>query len=243
MESSADGATSSNTFEWCADGITPQRRALQRIPYVDGGRDYRDNFGSDGLFYCSSVGQLKGWERQMLEDQGILSTIQLAIRENGVFKGFVGFDDCKVHRLWSKEQADGLTFLGKLLSVFLLKYRTQEDLAESLTNLHSLLDHQEVWLYVLDPETYTLRYINQRTKQLVPEAELGQACYEAFFHRSQPCEGCVLQKAKESGQSTREIYNPVLDLWTLADAAMVEWSGRRACLVSCRDITNYKSPL
>lgn len=31
-----------------------------------------------------------------MENRGVLSTLQFAIREKGVFHGFVGFDDCKV---------------------------------------------------------------------------------------------------------------------------------------------------
>ena len=73
------------------------------------------------------------------------------------FYGMVGFDDCRIQRLWTREQVDALMCVGKLLSVFLLKHRAQEALNESLINLHSVLDQQEAWLYVLDPDTYTLR--------------------------------------------------------------------------------------
>lgn len=48
------------------------------------------------------------------------------------------------------EQIDALTFVGKLLCVFLLKSRAQEALTDTLSNLRSVLDHQEVFLYVLD---------------------------------------------------------------------------------------------
>ncbi|WP_367941762.1 hypothetical protein [Enterocloster citroniae] len=50
-----------------------------------------------------------------------LSTLQYAIRENGKFYGFVGVDDCKICRLWTREQMEALTLIGKLLSVFLMK--------------------------------------------------------------------------------------------------------------------------
>lgn len=246
FESSRDGQRCSNTFEWCADGTESQKEILQHIAYVDDGHDYRDNFGDDGLFYCQNIRSLKSWEQQLLEKQSIMSTLQYAIREDGVFYGFVGFDDCKIRRLWTEEQIEALTFLGRLLSVFLLKNRAQEELAESVVNLQSVLDHQRVWLYVLDPNTYILRYINGRTKELVPEAETGQLCYEVFYHREKPCENCVMKHAKKTGQSTMEIYNPYLKLWVLADASIVEWNRKKACLVGCRDISDYKrgdSPL
>lgn len=135
FESQKNGMYSDNTFEWCAEGIKPQIEVLQNIPYLDRRHDYRDNFGSDGLFYCPNVRKLPGWERQLLEQQGILSTLQFAIREDDIFHGFVGFDDCKVRRLWTGEQIEALTFLGKLLSVFLLKNRAQGALSGSNKNL------------------------------------------------------------------------------------------------------------
>lgn len=92
-------------------------------------------------------------------------------------------------------------FVGKLLSVFLLKHRAQEALNESLINLHSVLDQQEAWLYVLDPDTYTLRYVNMRTRDLVPDAEPGKTCYEAFYKRESPCENCVLKRPGPTGRA------------------------------------------
>lgn len=240
FENDRDDLHCSNTFEWCAEGVEPQIQNLQRIPYTEGEHDYRDNFGGDGLFYCQNIKKLGGWERSLLEGQRIMSTLQYAIREKGLFHGFVGFDDCKIRRLWTRDQVNALTFLGRLLSVFLLKNRAQEALSESLANLHGVLDNQEMWLYVLDPGTYTLRYINEKTKELVPEAEIGRPCYEVFYHRDRPCEPCVMERAKESGQITMELYNPYLDIWVLADASIVEWNKRKACLVGCRNISSYK---
>lgn len=229
-----------NTFEWCADGITPQKNMLQKLSYIQNGKDYRENFNGDGVFYCQNVGTLPRWQRTLLETQGVLSVLQCAIREGNSFRGMVGFDDCSIYRMWTRDQIDALTFVGRLLSTFLLKDRATEALADSLQNLHSVLDHQEVWLYVLDPVTYQLRYINGKTKELVPDAEPGLPCYKVFYHRDKPCENCVMECSRKTGQSTMEIYNPTLDLWLLTDASMVDWARQKACLVTCRNISAYK---
>jgi diguanylate cyclase (GGDEF)-like protein/PAS domain S-box-containing protein len=240
VESSKDGRRCNNTFEWCAEGIEPQIHYLQQVPYVSSGFDYRKNFGEDGLFYCQNISKLADREKGFLEGRAVLSTLQYAIRENGIFYGLVGFDDCGIRRFWTREQIEALTFTGKLLSVFLLKYRTQDALSESVLNLHSVLDQQEVWLYVLDPDTYTLRYLNRKTKELVPEAEPGRPCYEVFYKRDSPCENCALKQARETGQSTMELYNDILGIWVLTDASIVQWNRMEACLVCCRDISRYK---
>ncbi len=93
---------------------------------MSNGFDYRENFGEDGLFYCQNISKLADREKGFLEGRAVLSTLQYAIRENGTFYGLVGFDDCGIRRFWTREQIEALTFTGKLLSVFLLKYRTQD---------------------------------------------------------------------------------------------------------------------
>ena len=37
-----------------------------------------------------------------------------------------------------------------------------------------------------------------------------------------------------------EIYNPLLRVWSSADASLITWKNRPACLLSCHDITRYK---
>lgn len=106
-------------------------------------------------------------DSNLTEQWNVLSTLQFAIWENDVFHGFVGFDDCKVRRLWTQEQINALKFIGELMSVFLLKNRAQEALAVSLENLKNVLEHQEIWFYILDSETYNIRYMNERTYQLL----------------------------------------------------------------------------
>ena len=146
FESCNEGKDCSNTFEWCTGGISPQAEALQNLPYRRAGQDYRDYFGEDGLFYCQNIPRLNKKDSLDMENRGVLSTLQFAIREKGVFHGFVGFDDCKVRRLWTKEQINALVFIGQLMSVFLLKNRVQEALSMSVENLESALVHQEACL-------------------------------------------------------------------------------------------------
>ena len=37
-----------------------------------------------------------------------------------------------------------------------------------------------------------------------------------------------------------EVFNPVLNVWSLADASFIHWGTQDACLLSCHDITPYK---
>lgn len=241
FENTEDSLYCCNTFEWCNEGVTPEIENLRQIAYADLGTDYLENFNEDGIFYCRDIATLVPEQYEILKTQGIKSLLQSAIYNDGAFYGYVGFDDCRSNRFWDKEQINALVFISEILSIFLLKWRAQERVERSALLLQTILDNQNSWIYVIDPETYEMRYINRRTRDLVPDARLGMRCFAAYFHREQPCENCPMRMLTEERDNyTEEVYNPILHLWTLADATYIPWEGSRAVLLSCHDVSQYK---
>lgn len=241
FEDSEDGLWSRNTFEWCAEGVEPAIGMLQHVDYADLGRDYRANFNENGVFYCQDIARLPREQYEILAPQGVRSLVQCAVRDKGKFVGFVGFDDCAVRRTWTQEQIDALTFISELLATFLLKKRAQDRTAAAAEDLRMALDNQNSWVYVIDPETFALHFINAKTLRTVPDAKIGIRCHEAFFHRDTPCEWCPAKGIRSAVNQTMEVYNPILDIWSIADASLIRWGGEDACLLSCHDITKYKT--
>ena len=62
-------------------------------------------------------------EREALTEQGIRSMLQCAIREDADLKAFIGFDECREERYWTKNQVDTLMAVAKILATFLMKER------------------------------------------------------------------------------------------------------------------------
>lgn len=240
FENSADGEYMFNTYEWCEEGIQPERMNLQQIPYTSMGDNYKDNFKDKDIFYCPDVSELSEAHKGTLEKQGIKSMLQCAVRDGEVFKGFIGFDDCIKRRLWTQEQIDALCFLSEMLSVFLLKWRATQQSQEAALNLEKMLDNQNAWVYVIDPDTYEMKYVNQKMKDLIKKDCIGQKCYMMTLNKSTPCEGCPMRNAKIEGNTSIEFYNPIFNLWTLIDGSMITWDNKPACMLTCKDITAYK---
>ncbi len=239
FEDSADGSYCSNTFEWCSEGIEPQINQLQNVKHEDLG-DYYSNFDVNGVFYCVNTETLPPQQYQIIADQGIHSMLQCIIYNNGEPAGFIGFDDCLNKRMWDQNQIKPLTLLAELLSTFLLKKRVQDKLAQGTKDLHTLLNNQNSWIYVIDPDTFKLRYLNAKTREIAPHAEEGMCCHSVFFQRATPCRLCPAQNIRAAVNTTMEVYNPVLQVWSMADASLIRWGGEEACLLSCHDITPYK---
>lgn len=240
FENSEDGSSGINTFEWCAEGIPPQIENLRDVPFDSLGGNYYAHFDENDIFYCQDISVLPKKLYEMLAAQGIRSLLQCAVRDGGRPVGFVGFDDCTILRMWTQNQVDALTFISELLSSFLMKKRAQDRALTSARDLRTALDNQNSWIYVIGPDDYILRYVNAKTVRTVPGAKAGLPCFEAFFHRDAPCEQCPARDIRTVHNRTLEIYNPILKIWTLADASLISWGGKEACLLACHDITGYK---
>jgi putative two-component system response regulator len=126
FEDSADGATCSNTFEWCNAGVSPEQANLQGLSYQTDLPGWKELYNENGVFYCTDITVLSPPIRAVLEPQDIKSMLQCSIMDGGVFRGFVGFDECTSNRLWTQEQISLLAFLSEILGVFLLKLRNQQ---------------------------------------------------------------------------------------------------------------------
>ena len=240
FEDSKDG-NYRNTFEWCAKGVEAYKDTSVSFAGPGCGLDYEHYFNERGVLYCDDIDMFPADIKCALKARGVKSMLQCAIKDNGVFKGWVGFDDCTAHCLWTISQIEVLVFVSELLSLFLLKQRAQDNALGLAEDLRTILDHQNSWIYVVDPEDYSLLFVNDKTRESVPEVRLGMRCYEAFFHRERPCERCPLEKARHTVNFTMEVYNPVLKIWSSADASQIHWGDKTACLLCCHDIGRYKT--
>lgn len=113
----------------CA-GVTPQIQNLKNLSYQRDLVDYIDNFDSDHIFYCQDIRQLRANLYNVMAPQGICSLLQCAIMDDGVFKGYVGFDECRENRRWTTCQINSLAMIASVLSTFLMKLRLKEALAK-----------------------------------------------------------------------------------------------------------------
>ena len=118
--------------------------------------------------------------------------------------------------------------------------QTLVHIARAAEDMRLVLDNQDAWIYVVDPDTMQLLFVNAKTHELTPHAGVGMLCHREFLKRDGVCPGCPVRDIRSVGRRSTEFYNDVLDIWSAVDAALIRWGGREACLVSCHDITRYK---
>jgi PAS domain S-box-containing protein len=107
--------TTSNLFEWCADGIQPQIQNLQDIPFSEV-PIWVETHNKGEEIYVPDVSKLKqGKFRELLEDQEIKSIITLPMMDDKQCKGFVGFDAVREVREFNDDEKNLLKLYADML--------------------------------------------------------------------------------------------------------------------------------
>lgn len=242
FENSDDHLYTNNTFEWCNAGISPQKENLQSVPYSQLG-NYKANFDELGVFNIPDVTKAHPDVQDVLKPQQISSMLQFAILKGEEFSGFIGFDQCNFLRIISNEELAQLRIIANILGVFLMEMRAISSNEASKDIALSIVNGLDSYAYVIDKEKHQLLFINDKTKIVAPDAQIGDFCYKAFWDRDRPCINCPmtgLDSQDMNSKCTMKIYNHTLDIYTKATACWINWvDSRRACLLDCVDITEY----
>ena len=123
--------TISNTHEWCAPGITPQKDLLQGVS-MDEVTWWWEQIARVGHVLIPDVAQLPAAataERAILEPQGIQSLCAFPLSQAGQLSGLVGFDAVLARRDWG--EAGILDFgnsVSDLISIALARSQMQQSL-------------------------------------------------------------------------------------------------------------------
>ncbi len=115
---SEDGTRMSNTHEWCAAGIDPQRDKIQDMP-LERTPWWRAQIATGGLVVVPDVADLPpeaATEKALFEDQQIRSLFAFPLQKKGKTFGFVGFDAVRSRRDWSSGEIEPLRLLADVIS-------------------------------------------------------------------------------------------------------------------------------
>ncbi|MBR7149590.1 MAG: diguanylate cyclase [Oscillospiraceae bacterium] len=222
----------SNTFEWCNKGIVPQIHELQNISYEKDIKGWREAFDERGILYCQDISTLEPHIRAIVEPQGIKSMLHCAIMDGGVFRGYVGFDECTQTRMWTQDQVNLLEFLAQMQALFLIKERTRSRTVSQMMNMQNMLDAQNAWIYVVDPESCEMQFLNKGLRRIAPESYVGQKCYKAIMGRDERCENCPAKDLHAEEIRNVTLDNPKIGKKMHVRASHLLWNGKDACLLT-----------
>jgi PAS domain S-box-containing protein len=165
---SADGGEllSSQRYEWCADRVQPQidNPSLQNHPIQ---REFPRWIGalSSGETISGPVADFPSLERTVLEQQEIVSLIVVPIMIGNALWGFLGFDDCRLVRSWTKAEELSLKAAATGIGNAIVRHRSDA----ALRSAHDELERK------VRERTRELESANRRLRLQIEERKSAEA--------------------------------------------------------------------
>jgi PAS domain S-box-containing protein len=162
------GKTMSNTHEWCATGVEPQKNNLQSLP-MDMFPWWISQLKAKQDIQFSRIADLPpeaGTERQILEMQSIRSVIVVPIEVHERLIGFVGLDAVQQEVHWTPEVAVLLRIVSCAIANSLEIKRAQYNLIEREDNFKLLIESISDIIVVTDNSQRFLFFNQALSKKL-----------------------------------------------------------------------------
>ncbi|MFA6769563.1 MAG: response regulator [Bacteroidales bacterium] len=110
--------TTTNTYEWCAVGISSQIKNLQNVP-TDMLYEWLAMHKAGKAFIVADISKLPNdgpiSVRGLLEPQGVKSIISVPMIDENSLIGFVGFDSVRKHHVYSDKEKYLLSFFAQMI--------------------------------------------------------------------------------------------------------------------------------
>jgi PAS domain S-box-containing protein len=116
FEDDAEGLSTSNTFEWCNTGITPQKEELQNLSYEEVLPSWKVLLKQEGCISSENIENLLPDLTALLDPQDIKSILVYPLYVQGAFFGFLGFDECLHWKKWSQSETELLRTISGMIA-------------------------------------------------------------------------------------------------------------------------------
>lgn len=175
--------------------------------------------------------------------EGIKSMLYYPITSHGAFQGAIIFENHEDVQLeFTEHEIEEIRSLMRILEAHILQIGFMDRLQDFVTQI-AIFDNLDSFVYIVNPDTYELSFINKKVLMSSPEVKIGDICYKALQDREQPCENCILRHLKKDDphcRCTEEIFNYSLRCWSRCSASWLECKDVNGlALLNCIDISEY----
>lgn len=158
FENSADGVFTTNTFEWCSQGIRPQIENMQNLPYSVV-PSYKKKLLRSGGIICADISELPEDIQDVVEPQQIKSIMLFPIFVKKRYVGFVGVDECLRYRQWAESEVQLFRTFTHLLGNVFERQEVERQLLASEEKYRSAVDNLTEVIFQTDEKSF-LTFLN-----------------------------------------------------------------------------------
>ncbi len=137
-----NGTIMDNTHEWCAEGVSPQKDALQDLPCAMFPW-WMERLQRREIIHTPDVSKMPGEagaEKEILEMQNVMSVLALPVFIQESLYGFIGFDNVLSVGKWDNEDLSLLLIISEIIGNALGRKQYDEALRQSEKRYRELAD-------------------------------------------------------------------------------------------------------
>lgn len=239
-ETSKDKQCLEYAYEWTSQGMEGSRESGPVcVTEYDG---FEEIFNEEGVFYCNELGALQFQSEatyEYLSGKRVKSLLWSLILDEGQLKGLVGFEICEYAHTWRKNELDNLITLARMLSSALVGYHKNEQIKEDNFILKEISNNQNLQTYILKANSFEIALLDERTKELYPNAKKGDLCYKVLNNQDIPCDNCPLYGlSKGKTRHTVDSYNKNKSIRLKTTATRIHYEETDAILICSAEVTD-----
>ncbi|WP_448874936.1 PAS domain S-box protein [Desulfobulbus propionicus] len=156
--------------------------------------------------------------------------------------------DGLARQLWLRFSIEPFELNGQPHIIMVLDDLSERKRAEEAINferrqLLSIFDSLNIFIYVADPQTYEILFVNQRLRELIGTNPVGELCYQVLQGKREPCSFCTNTIIlNNNGLPYKwEHHNPITHVDVEIVDRIIRWpDGREVRLEFALDITERK---
>lgn len=113
---------------------------------------------------------------------------------------------------------------SKLEAQIAEKTKLHKKLENEQNRLKAILEGLDLFVLVIDAETYEILFVNDTTKKYFSKHLIGGKCYSALYGKDRPCKNCThYEELKIKGSAKRRMYHPEHDVYFDVAERLVRW--------------------
>jgi PAS domain S-box-containing protein len=177
-----------NTYEWCNNGVSPQKDRLQNISLENLKSWVESHQAGEPVFIADVPGLEDGTLKELLMMQDIKSLVAVPMLNGKELTGFVGFDSVKMHRVYLETEISLLKIFAQTLVNIHSRIHFESAIAENEARIRLMINSTAEAIYGIDMNG-NCTFANDRCAKILgyenTEVLLGKNMHNLIHHSYQ----------------------------------------------------------
>jgi PAS domain S-box-containing protein len=170
FEDTDDGKSAKNTYEWCNDGVKSLFKSKSVLDY-NKIPSWHNIIDEDKYIISSDIKYFPADIRDFLSKRNVKAILAFPLYYGTKYCGFIGIDECKEYREWSKHDLELLKSVTGIITNAYQRRKIEKSLIDSEQTTKAIVNSIPDLLLHFNKEGVLLNYKDTREEQLPKPAD------------------------------------------------------------------------